>query len=246
MAQVSALIDSLKSILKAAGIKYADISRSLGLSESSIKRRFSQHDFNLTELDDICALAGVEISDLVKHMERRTTQLQQLTVEQEKDIAADTGLLLVTVCVLNHWTFADILEFYVFEEPELIQKLAQLDRLQVIDLLPNNRIKLRVNSNFSWLANGPIETIFLRVIQKDFFAARFDREDHELIVLNGMLSNASNAELRRKLKQLAREFDTLNQEDTGLPLDERHGNTLILAVRDWRYDSFSKFLREHA
>ena len=243
MAQVSALIASLKSILKAAGIKYADISQALGLSESSIKRRFSNNDFSVAELDAICALAGVEISDLVKHMERRATALQQLTYAQEKDIAEDTALLLVTVCVLNHWTFKDILDYYTLEATDLVQKLARLDRLKVIELLPNNRIKLRVNPNFRWLPNGPIENMFLRVIQQDFFAARFDREDHELIVLNGMLSAESNAELRRKLKQLAREFDTLNQEDTGLPLSERHGNTLILAVRDWRYDSFAKFLR---
>ncbi|MDX1734290.1 MAG: helix-turn-helix transcriptional regulator [Halioglobus sp.] len=244
MAQVTALVESLKSTLKAHGIRYADVGRALGLSESSVKRRFSQHEFTIAELDAICGLAGIEISDLVNAMERRRGQLQRLSVEQEKEIASDTGLLLVTVCVLNHWTFDQIRTFYTFSEHELIQQLALLDRLQLIDLQPGNRIRLRVATNFGWLPGGPIESVFLKVIQKDFFAARFDKQDHQLIVLNGMLSDASNAELRRKLQQLAHEFDLLNQGDSHLPFDERHGNTLLLAVRDWHYQGFAQFWRD--
>ncbi len=244
MAQVSALIDALKSTLRGSGVKYADVGRALGLSESSVKRRFSRNDFSLGELDTVCALAGCEISDLVKHMEQQRGQLQHLTVEQEEEIAADIGLLLITVCVLNHWRFDEIMEYYTFDEHELVQKLATLDRLKIIELQPGNRIRLLVATNFGWLANGPIEKMFLSVIQNDFFSARFAREENELIVLNGMLSDESNAELRRKLQQLARDFDILNREDAALPLRKRHGNTLLLAVRDWHYRGFAPLRRK--
>jgi len=244
MAQVNALIDALKSTLRGSGVKYSDVGRALGLSESSVKRRFSRNDFSLDELDTICTLAGCEISDLVQRMERQRGQLQRLTAAQEQEIAADIALLLVTVCVLNHWRFEEIREYYTFSEHELVQKLATLDRLRIIELQPGNRIRLLVATNFGWLPGGPIETVFLRVIQKDFFSARFEREENELIVLNGMLSDESNAELRRKLRQLARDFDILNREDAALPLPERHGNTLLLAVRDWHYKGFAPFRRK--
>ncbi len=244
MAQVSALVDALKSILRGGGVKYADVGAALDLSESSVKRRFSRNDFSLGELDTICALAGCEISDLVQHMERQRGQLQRLATEQEEEIAADIALLLITVCVLNHWRFDDILQYYTFDEHELVQKLATLDRLRIIELQPGNRIRLLVATNFGWLPGGPIEKVFLRVIQKDFFSARFEREENELIVLNGMLSDASNAELRRKLGQLARDFDILNREDAALPLEDRRGNTLLLAVRDWHYQGFAPFRRQ--
>jgi len=244
MAQVSALIDALKAVLRGSGVKYADVGRALGLSESSVKRRFSRNDFSLEELDTVCALAGCEISDLVQTMERQRGQLQRLTAEQEAEIAADIALLLIAVCVLNHWRFEEILHYYTFDEHDLVRKLATLDRLKIIELQPGNRIKLLVATNFGWLSNGPIEKVFLRVIQNDFFSARFDREENELLVLNGMLSDASNAELRRKLKQLARDFDMLNREDTALPLEERHGNTVLLAVRDWHYKGFAPFRRD--
>ncbi len=242
MAQVSALVQALKKALKAAGLTYAEVAASLGLSESSVKRKFSRQDFSLTELDRICADISTEISELVKLMEEQQGRIQQLTKAQEDEIADDMALLLVTVCVLNRWTFDDLLKAYVFTKPELIQMLAKLDRLKLIELLPNNRIKLLIAANFQWLPAGPIESVFLKAIQQDFFAARFEQDDHQLIVLNGMLSSASNAEFQRKVERLSREFDLLNQEDNSLPLDMRRGYSVVLALRDWRYRSFSPYL----
>lgn len=244
MAQVSPLVDTLKASLKAAGIKYTQVATALQLSESSIKRKFSRKEFSLSELDRICALAGLQISDLVRRMEESRGRLQALTREQEQEIADDPGLLLVAVSVLNRWSFDQLLDFYRFEATDLVQMLARLDRLRMIELLPNNRIKLLVAPNFGWLPNGPIERVFLAAIQQDFFSTRFDRDDHKLLVLNGMLSPASNREFQRKLERLAQEFDQLNAEDAGLPLDEKHGCTALLALRDWHYQTFSHLRRD--
>jgi len=239
MAQVAALVETLKSALKSSRITYAAVARGLGLSESSVKRKFSRHEFSLSEIDRICTLCAMDISDLVKLMEQRHDRLQGLTAAQEREIASDIGLLVVTVCVLNRWSFDNILEFYVFEQHQLVQMLARLDRLHIIELQPNNRVKLLVAPNFGWLPNGPIEQVFLRVIQQDFFAARFEQQDHELLVLNGMLDDASNAEFRKKMERLAREFDLLNREDAGKPFAARHGYTVVLALRDWHYKGFA-------
>lgn len=242
MAQVAALVAALKGALKSSQITYAAVAEGMNLSESSVKRKFSRQEFTLSELDRICSLCGMDISGLVQLMEQDQTRLRALTVEQEREIAGDLGLLVVTVCVLNRWTFSDILEFYVFEKHPLVQMLAKLDRLRLIELQPNNRIKLLVAPNFGWLPNGPIQQMFLRTIQQDFFAARFDEDDHELIVLNGMLSADSNAEFRRKMERLAREFDILNREDAGKPFDKRHGYTAVIALRNWRYKEFAGLL----
>jgi predicted XRE-type DNA-binding protein len=244
MAQVAALVEALKSALKSSRMTYANVAAGLGLSESSVKRKFSRHEFSLSEIDRICTLCSMDISDLVKLMEQQHGRLHALTVDQEREIAADIGLLVVTVCALNRWSFDNIIEFYVFEELELVQMLARLDRLRLIELQPNNRIKLLVAPNFGWLPNGPIEQVFLKVIQQDFFAARFGQEDHELIVLNGMLAPASNAEFRKKMERLAREFELLNQEDTGETFETRRGYTVVLALRDWRYQGFADLLRD--
>ena len=110
----------------------------------------------------------MDLSDLLQLMVNSDGRLQALAVEQEREIAEDLGLLVVTVCVLNRWRFEDILAFYVFEQHQLVQMLARLDRLRLIELQANNRIKLLVAPNFSWLPNGPIQQVFLKPFNRIF------------------------------------------------------------------------------
>jgi hypothetical protein len=68
----------------------------------------------------------------------------------------------------------------------------------IIELLPNNRIKLLVAPNFRWLPNGPIQRFFHEKVEQEFFKSRFAGENEKLLVLNGLLSRASNSELQKK------------------------------------------------
>ena len=245
MAQTAQLIQVLKKTLKAHGKTYADTARHLGLSEASIKRMFSEKNFSLERLDQVCELIDMEISDLVQLLnEQSNEQLSQLTLEQEKEITADVELLLIAVCVLNRWTLEDIVDFFAFDELAGIRYLAKLDRLKMIDLLPKNRIKLKVAPNFKWREDGPIQRFFMAKLQSDFFSSRFARDNESLLVLNGMLSESSNAVFQRKLIALAREFDELTNADAGLPFSERHGCSAVLALRPWNYGLFKQFRQD--
>ncbi len=238
MAQTAALLDTLKRALKARGRTYVDVAAALGLSEASVKRLFSREDFSLERLDKVCQMLEMEISDLVQQMNDEQNQLQQLTAEQEQELVDDKTLLAVAICSLNRWTMAEIVAFYDITEGECFQKLAALDRLKLIDLLPGNRIKLRVAPTFRWLPNGPIQTLFQERLGPQFLKGRFNREDECLIVLNGMLSKESISEFVRKVKRLAREYEVANTDDAALPLGERHGTTVVLAMRGWQYGLF--------
>ena len=243
MAQVDALVETLKSALKSHNLKYRDVAQAMDLSEASIKRLFSSRTFSLQQIQQVCLMMGMEISDLVQLMVERHARLQELSEEQEEEIVRDPGFLIITVCVLNRWTLEDMLRHYTFTEHECVQKLARLDRLKIIELLPKNRIKLLVAPNFSWRKNGPIQRFFLDTIEKELFQAQFDKPDHRLVVLNGMLSAQSNGELQKKIERLAREFDQLNNADAGLALPERQGYTLVLALRNWQYEQLFKYRR---
>ncbi|MGD8590074.1 MAG: helix-turn-helix transcriptional regulator [Chromatiales bacterium] len=242
MSQTSQLITALKQTLKAHGKTYRDVARHLRLSEASVKRLFTHKSFTLHRLDEICRMLGIEISDLVQVMQRNAAvPISSLSLEQERELVNDLELLLITVCVLNHWTLEQMVENLTIPELRCIQHLVRLDRLQMIELLPKNRVKLRVAPNFQWRENGPIQQFFLQRLQSDFFNSRFDQEQERLIVINGMLAPSSNAVFQRKLEQLAREFDELNDNDIGLPFTQRGGTTVVLAMRRWRYGLFSRY-----
>jgi hypothetical protein len=183
----------------------------------------------------------IEISDLVQSMNEKAHSLSCLSEEQERKIAADLPLLLVTVCILNRWEMADIVEAFSLSEHQCIHYLATLDSLKIIDLLPGNRIKLHISANFAWLPNGPIQRFFQERIKEDFFRTGFDKDGEQLVVVNGMLSASSNAVFQRKLQRLKREFDELNAADAGLPMDRRFGVTAVFAMRPWGYGVFSQW-----
>lgn len=243
MLQTSALVDTLKQQLKASGKTYADIATDLELSEASVKRLFSERNFTLQRLEIICDAIGISFFQLVEKMSHQQQSLTQLTLDQEREVANDVVLLLIAVSVINGFSFEDLTGQYKISETECIQKLAQLDRVKLIELLPGNRIRLLVSPNFNWLPNGPIQKFFQEKVEQDFFSSRFDKQSEKLLVLNAVLSPAANAELQRKMQTLAHDFNTIMKRDAQLPLSERKGTTMVLALRQWQYSLF-KHLRK--
>jgi DNA-binding Xre family transcriptional regulator len=238
MAQTKQLIDTLKRSLKAHGLSYADVACQITLSEASVKRLFAEASFSLARLDAICQMMDMEISDLVLLMNNHSQSM--LSFEQEQEIAADIALLLVTVCVLNRWTMPELMDHFHLSEHQCIRYLVVLDRFGLIDFLAGNRIKLKVAANFKWFDNGPIQQFFQQKVAADFFNTQFTGQQEQLIVKNGMLSDAAMAIFHRKVEQLAREFDELNNEDAMLPLDQRSGTTAVFAMRSWQYGLFER------
>jgi transcriptional regulator with XRE-family HTH domain len=243
MAQTAALVDALKDVLKARGFTYARLAKGLGLSEASVKRVFANRSFTLERLDQICGLIGIDITDLAQMVRAEGEVPARLTWEQEKQLVSDAPLLLVAVHALNQWSFDEIVEHYRLSKAECIRLLARLDKIGILELLPNNRIRVRVARNFSWLPDGPIQQYFRAQVQADFFRSRFDGEGELLVFVSGMLSATSNAALQHRLRQVSAEFSDLHQQDLELPLAQRLGTSLLLAVRPWITEEFKKLAR---
>jgi transcriptional regulator with XRE-family HTH domain len=244
MAQVSTLISVVKKQLKAQGKTYLDVANTLQLSEASVKRLFAEENFTLQRMEAIAELLGLELSELMQLVAKQQQQLSELTLDQEQEIAEDLLLLLVTVCVMNNYNFDEIVDDYKISETECIQKLARLDKLKLIELLPNNRIKLLIAPNFKWQKNGPIQKFFQRRIQRDFFRSQFDKETEKLSVVNGMLSVNSIKKLQSRMQKLADDFNHLIKEDAEYTPSEKIGITLVMAERQWEFSIFDRYNKD--
>jgi len=243
MSQTASLIATLKSCLKAQGKTYADVAAALGLSEASVKRLFADRNFSLERLDMLCNFLGMEISDLVRQMEAAQQQIEQLTHQQEHEIMQDLLLVMVTVCVFNRWSPAEITGFFTISESECFSRLMKLDKLNIIQLLPENRVKLLISPTFKWIENGPFERFFREQLGQEYFNTHFQQEREYLRVLNGMFSRPTCLEFQRKLERLVQEFTEMNRADAELPFHERDGVTLVMAMRDWDFGLFRPMIR---
>jgi DNA-binding Xre family transcriptional regulator len=244
MAQTPSLIATLKKQLKAHGKTYGDVATTLEISEASVKRLFSDQSFSLQRLESVCHMIHLQLSDLVLLMAKEQPQLQQLSETQEKDLVNDTLLLMLAINVINGHSFIELCQEINISDAECIRKLIQLDRLNIIELLPNNRIKLLIAANFRWRLNGPIQQFFQKHVEQDFFRSEFKKDEEKLLVLNGELSEHSNREMQKKLEALAKEFNQLMQEDSKLPKEQRQNITMVLASRAWQFALFDQFRRK--
>lgn len=243
MSQTQTLIATLKKALKAHNLTYRDVAESLGLSEASVKRTFAEQSFTLNRLEQICRLMDWEITDLMQAMELEKDRISKLSEDQEQELVSDIKLLLMAFLVVNGWKAAEIEVDYDYSQPEMIRYLARLDRLQLIQLLPGNRIKLLISHNFAWRKNGPIQRLFTNQMEQEFFTSRFDQPNEAHRVLSGMLSPQSNDYILKKMENLAAEFNELNEQDKRLPLDQRFASIMIMALRPWRPAVFEQFRR---
>ena len=243
MAETTAIIDTLKKALKDSQLTYAAVAKGLNMSEANIKRMFAAERMTLDRIEAICQLMNMKLSDLFERYEKSRQRITELTDDQEQELMADRQLLFVAVCIRNHLTFREILKHYHIEETDLIQCLAKLDRLKIIDLLPNNHIKLRIDENFRWKANGPIERFYEQAIQNEFLDKGFDADANPRIFVYGMLSEQSHAVVAQRIKLLAHDVTQLHRQDRDLPLNKRHNIGVLLAVKEWNFSIFRSYLK---
>jgi len=244
MARSLKLVSSLKQQLRSKGITYKHVAEELGLSEASIKHMFAKNHFSLERVDRICEMLNIEISDLATIAESDTNNISQLPLEFEKELIADMRLLLVAYCVMNSWSIEQIIEEYEISETECISYLARLDKMKLIELQPNNRIRLLTSSNFEWHENGPIERFFRQQVQSEFFNAEFKNAGEIRLVKNGSMSLVNRKRLVERLNFIGDYFEELNDDDRNLGHRERHGTTLVVAIRQWAFQAFTQLERK--
>ena len=232
------IVDTLKRQLKARSITYKALAKRLHLSESAVKHMFSTGNFSLKRLDEMCAVLELDIGGLVGISESQEPKIEQLSAENEQEIVADIRLLLVTYCLINYWTFDEIIERYNLSASEGMQYLRRLDRMRVIVLQPGDRVRLLVANNFGWRKNGAIEKYFRSRVQTEFFDHAFQDVDSIRIVKNGMLTRKSQIQLIEKLKAIGDVFDETTWDERKLSATERHGTTMVLAIRHWFFEGF--------
>jgi AcrR family transcriptional regulator len=246
MAQRVLLVLELKRVLKERGITYAQIAKRLELSLPTVKRLFSNQDFSLARIDEICDLAGIQLADLVDRLRQGSAPVTQLTVAQEEELMSDPKLFLMTYLVMNRWRFEDIVKAYELSEREVRRLLIRLDRLRIIELQPGDKVRLLVTRSFAWRPDGPVQRFLNETLLREFFASPFDDPRAEFRFFASSLTPGTLAQIRRGMLNVMRDTLDLAEQDSSLPIAQREGAALVLALRPWHYSGFQKFRRRAA
>ena len=243
MSTTQDLVGALKEELKSAHLTYADLAEQLGMSESSIKRMFAKADMPLTRIDEILRVLKMDFADLARRVADAQPLRHELTLEQERAVVADRKLLLLAICCLSQWSFEAMTHEYAFSEAECIKYLAQLDRLGIIELRPLNRYRLKVAKGFRWLPHGPVMDFFRENVVLDYYRGGFDGPAEGLLLVHGSISRSLAPAFLDRLQRVAQDFAQQHQTDQKLSPKEREGYTLLLGMRNWEFELFTRLRR---
>ncbi|WP_395344180.1 helix-turn-helix domain-containing protein [Ningiella sp. W23] len=243
MSQISQVIATLKSLLKQQGMTYRSLASALDMSEANVKRMFSLSSFSLERLEQICEVLNIALSDLFTLAQNQSEKVSQLTAEQEQQLLENPKLLLVAVCVRDGWKFSEIVAQYNIDKLEATRLLARLDRLKIIELLPNNHYRSLIAQDFRWIEGGKLEQFMEQEVMVKFMAPKKGEQWNFRFYLRGRFSDSSIEIIQRRLNQLTKEAAQLNIEDQSLPLDKRQHLGLLLAMRPWEPSLFENLRR---
>jgi len=243
MSGTQTLIQILKTELKAAGVTYATLAAELGMAESSVKRMFAKGDMPLVRLDEICRVLKMDFTELARQVAAQAPMVKALTEAQEQAVVADRRLLLVAICCMSQWTVAQMQLFYTLSEAELIRYLVALDRLDIIELRPGDRYRLKLAKGFRWRPDGPVMRYFRGSVVGDFYDGGFDGEGELLMLVHGSIAKTQAAHLVERLERLGQDFAQQGLLDQKLPESQRASYTLIVGMRSWLFAAFRDLQR---
>ncbi len=236
MSQTGQITRTLKRCLRSQGLTYRDLADGLNLSESSVKRLFSERTFSLQRLEEICRFLDMSIYELSRLAAAHDHgRVNQLSVEQEEALAGDPVLLSYFYLLLTGWKPRRIARRLGLDEPGQQRCLTRLARLELIDLMPRKRVRLLTDSRIQWRANGPIRARYESRVKREFIDFDFNGTDEVLNLENSELSEASIKVLLRRIARLAEEFSELAELDRSLAHEQKRGFGLMLAARPWTF-----------
>ena len=243
MSTTADLVTTLKAELKAARMTYADLAKSLGMAESSVKRMLAKGDMPLSRVDAICRALKLDFADLARRVADNQPLLSQLTQEQERAVVADKKLLLCAICVLSQWTLEQITSAYRITEAEVVRAWVQLDRIGIIELRPLNRYRLKLAKTFRWRPHGAVMDYFREHALLDYFSGGFDGPGEGLLLVHGSISRSLAPSFRERMQRVAQDFAQQHLADQKLADKDLQGYTLLLGMRSWEFGAFAALRR---
>jgi DNA-binding Xre family transcriptional regulator len=247
MNETRRMLDALKRNLRARGMTYRQLGKVLDLSESSVKRLFSDGSFTLARLESICAALNMSVADLARMAAdttaRRSTDSgnNRLTLEQERVLARDALLLACFYLLLNGRSVLEVQRRLGLGQRTLQDYLGTLAAAGLLQSDARRQVRLHVSPPIAWRRDGPVHKLYERQVRTEFLQGGFSGTNESLAFHAAELSGASVRVLMRKLEKLGADFADLAALDLALPTRDKTSVALLLAFRPWAFTMFSTY-----
>lgn len=233
MSGTQTLVDTLKRNLKSRGITYKALGLKWQLSEASVKRIMSEKDLTLERIEQACELMGLSFSELIKlsPFDLETTE-QAISPAHELEFSKDLRLYHFWRLLIDGLSLKQIEKKYLITNSEIQKSLLKLDRMGLIELHLNNKIKFLSGNRTLLRKDGPLGKILLEQTKTSFLNHPFKNTSQEhLRFVMYRLSPSSAIRYKAKIDKLINEMKIESEVESKNADSLEFG--LLAALRTW-------------
>ncbi|WP_424933257.1 helix-turn-helix domain-containing protein [Amaricoccus macauensis] len=226
------IFETLKSVLRARGITYAELARRLGTSEPTIKRIFAARDDKLSRIIEICAALDVSLDDIIAQASRTEVRPVELGDRLEMRLAEDPSAFHLFLLLRDGMPAAEIGRQFGLDARTLFRIGRRLEDMGLAEVLEGGRIRILLEAPIRFRLDGPLHAALLRLnlefIREVFLAG--EGEDAGFLTRSRRISAHTARHVMESLRALTRELSEMARQDQlTLPAAELHSYKLCLA-----------------
>lgn len=234
---IATILSELRRELKARGLRVSHLAEQLDVAEPTVWRWLRGEGLTLDRLDAICAIADIDLRDLLGRGDDE--RQERFTLAQERILAADRALALVFFALLHGAQRRDIEREFGLPAERLDSHLDRLKRLGLIDSPPRGRIRPKVRRSVRWRRGGPLSIAFERTIKPLFMSMDFGSAD--ALYVSDMVPMSANgrARVQALFEALRDDIHMIGEQEQAAHLEERQWSGLLMMVRPFDIDEMT-------
>lgn len=169
--QYEAATATLKLELKRQKLTYRDLAKRVGLSESGMKKILTAKDGSFQRLAEICDALGLAMRDLMEGHDEGMLDLAYTESQQEFLLAQPQAFRLYWALVYERRNLPEAEKIAMVDSKQSFSLLRRLDQLQLLELLPQGRVRVPAVRQIRWVGGGPL----VKKMYRDWTRAFLDR-----------------------------------------------------------------------
>ncbi len=223
------ILNELRRELKGRGVRVVHIAAELGVAEPTVWRWLRGDGLTLDRLDEICAIAGLDLRDLLGRAE--DSRHDRFTLAQERILAADRGLALVFFAILHGAQRRQIEQDFRLPRERLDAHLERLKRLGLIDYAPQGRLRPKTRRTVQWRRGGPLSIAFERTVKPLFMSMDFGSAAARYISDIVPLSATAQTRIHAMFEDLRSDIHVLAEQEAASRVEGREWSGILMMVR---------------
>ncbi len=151
------LIQTLKKILKNKKIRYTELSRDLGISESGLKKMMSAQDISMERLNKICKTIEISVMDLIQLSQTQNIQSVDFTPRQNELLLKNPlALIIFWQLTVENKTVEEIRKNEKLTAIEFQKIIFKLEKVDLIKTSPHGKIISAHRGLYRWNESTPL------------------------------------------------------------------------------------------